>query len=94
MLHRYAESVRAFERALSLSPDLYGFALDRGWIYLRWQGQFDTLRAALNRLPKDADLGGMRGRVADARADLLLWERNADSLLQVLRLARVGDFTQ
>ena len=82
LVHRYAESVRAYDRSLSLAPDLHDDAIQRGWAYFNWQGQLDTLRAELGRVPRDAVLGG--GSVAAARADLLLLERNADSLLQML----------
>jgi len=84
LLHRYAEEVRAYDRALSLAPDLYGVAVERGWTFVRWQGQFDTLRAVLSRLPSNA-----RSR---RDIDLLFWERNADGLLQELRSTHVDAF--
>ena len=90
-MHRYADAVRAYDRALSLAPDLHVAAIFRGWTYVRWQGQLDTLRAALSRVPGDAELGPL-GSVAAQRAELLLWERNADSLLQMLQIARVDVF--
>ena len=74
-LHRYADAVGAFDRALSLAPDLQDAALQRGRTHVLWLGQLDTLRAALNRAPMDADLE------VPNRADLLLWERNAAGLL-------------
>jgi serine/threonine-protein kinase len=78
---RYAEAVRSYDRALALAPDLHEAAIARGWTYFSWQGRLDTLRAVLSRLPRDAQLRG--GTVAEARADLLFWERNADGLLQM-----------
>jgi len=90
-LHRYAEAVRAYDRALSLAPDLHTAAARIGWTYLLWRGQLDTLRAVLSRLPRDADLGFLGTRAAQ-QVRLLHWERQADSLLQVLMLARVGVF--
>jgi len=87
-LRRYADAVHAYERALSLAPDMHDAAIMRGWTYVRWQGQLDRLRDALNRLPRDAVLGDES--VAGNRAELLLWERNADGLLQMLETAR-GD---
>ena len=47
-----------------------------------WQGQLDTLRAVLNRLP-DGELIN-RGTKTGQVARLLLWERRPDSLLRVL----------
>ena len=91
LMHRYADAVRAHDRALSLAPDLHIAAVYRGWTYVRWQGQLDTLRAVLSRLPRNAELGS-QGDVAAHRAALLLWERNADSLLQMLQIARVDVF--
>jgi eukaryotic-like serine/threonine-protein kinase len=85
MLRRYPDAVRAYERALSLAPDVQEPAIYIGWTYFDWQGQLDTLRAVLGRLPRDADLGGTT--VASERAELLLYERNADSLLQMPEMA-------
>ena len=89
MMRRYAESVRAFDQALNLAPDLYIAAVSRAWIFVRWQGQLDTLRAALSRVPEDAELGGF-GSVAGQRAELLLWDRNPEGLLKMLRTERAG----
>jgi tetratricopeptide (TPR) repeat protein len=82
-LHRHAEALRAYDRALSLAPDLHVALFMRGWTYARWQGQLDPLRSALSRMPRDADLGAFGTRAAQQVA-LLLWERQPDSLLQVL----------
>ena len=87
-LHRYTEAVRAYDRALSLAPDLHVAAVRRGRAYFRLQGQIDTLRAVLNRLPRYAELGTL-GSVAAQRAELLLRERNPDGLLQMPQIARV-----
>jgi serine/threonine-protein kinase len=89
-MRRYADAVSAYDRALSLAPDLHIAAIDRGWTFVRWQGQLDTLRAALSSLPRDAEFEG--GDAAAQRAALLLWERNADGLLQMLRSAPVEVF--
>jgi len=87
-MRRYADAVGAYDRALNLAPDLRVAAIDRGWTYVRWQGQLDTLRAALSQLPKDPELD--RAYVSAQRAALLLWERNGEGLLQMLRSPR-GD---
>ena len=89
--NRYREAVRAFDRAVHLAPNLHVAALRKGIAYVRWQGELDTLRAALRRVPGDAELATL-GSVAAVRAALLLWERNADSLLQMLQIARVDVF--
>ena len=49
------------------------------------------MRAALNRAPKDAELGSA-GDVAAQRAGLLLLERSADSLLQMHQSANYDVF--
>lgn len=83
-LGRYAEAVRAYDRALSLVPDMRHAAISKGWVYVLWRGELDTLRAALNRLPE----------ATHVRLQLLLLERNADSLLRFLRTTRMGAETQ
>jgi TolB-like protein/Flp pilus assembly protein TadD len=87
MTHRYAKAVDAYNRALTLAPELHGVAIWKGWVYACWQGQLDTLRRILSRVPRDADLVALGG-VAAQQVQLLLWERQADTLLQILRLAR------
>jgi tetratricopeptide (TPR) repeat protein len=87
--NRYAEAVRAFDQALSLAPDLHVAAVRKGIAYVRWQGQLDTLRAALRRVPGDAELPTI-GSVTGQRVQLLLWTRQPDSILAVLRTARVA----
>ncbi len=91
LVRRYADAVRAYDRAVSLAPDLHIASAMRAWTYVTWQGQLDTLRAVLSRLPRDADLGS-GGVVASHRAWLLLWERDADSLLQMLQRERADVF--
>lgn len=90
-LHRYKDAVRADNQALSLAPGLHGAAVDKGRAYVLWQGQLDTLRAALGHLPRDADLGPPSTR-AEWQVRLLYWGRQADSMLWVLMTARVGVF--
>jgi TolB-like protein/Flp pilus assembly protein TadD len=91
IMGRYAEAVRAFDRALSLAPDLHVAAVFKGRTYIRWQGQLDTLRAVVSRLPRDANLGPLGTRSAQ-QAQLLLWQRSADTLLEVLTMARLNVF--
>jgi tetratricopeptide (TPR) repeat protein len=77
---RYREAVEAYDRALALAPDLYDAAIRKGFVFLHWRGQLDSLQAALARVPADRHLP----EVDLARADLALWQRDADALTQVL----------
>jgi serine/threonine protein kinase/tetratricopeptide (TPR) repeat protein len=90
VLHRYAEAVRADNRALSLAPDLYAAAVWKGRAYVLWQGQLDTLRAVLPGVPLDAELAHLGRPAHDVQ--VLLWERQPDSLLRFLKSARVRVF--
>ena len=90
-VRRYADAVSMLDRALTLAPDLHNAAIRKGLTYISWRGQFDTLRAVLSRIPSDAQLRGTR-ELSERRAGLLLWERKADSLLQLLQNARVTVF--
>ena len=92
-LRRYSDAVHAYERALSLAPDIKDPAISLGWTYVIWQGQLDTLRAVLDRLPRtsDIDLSGQPRALrirAVHRADFFLYARNPDSLLQMPEMAR------
>jgi eukaryotic-like serine/threonine-protein kinase len=91
IVHRYSDAVNAYDRALILAPDLHTAAIYKGLTYISWRGQLDTLRAVLGRIPGDAQLQGT-GELTQWRADLLFMERNADSLLPLLRNARVAVF--
>ena len=88
---RYAEAVRTFDRAMSLAPDHHAAAVTKGWIYVRWQGTLDTLRAALARLPSDAHMAEFGTRAA-IHVGLLHLERRPDSLLAVLAASPPGVF--
>jgi eukaryotic-like serine/threonine-protein kinase len=83
-MRRYPEEVRAYDRALSLAPDLHGAAVQRGETYVLWQGQLDTLRSALARVPADQFLGD--------RARLFFRERDADGLLAFVGTRRHAAF--
>jgi len=81
--HRYEEAVGAFDRAVSLAPDLYEPATFKGRAYVLWRGQTDTLRAVLRRVPADASMVTL-GTVAAERLQMLRWERQPDSILVAL----------
>lgn len=90
-MHRYTEAVTALDRAIHLAPDFHGAAIRRGLAYVLWRGHLDTLRRALDKVPRDADLGPLGTRDAQY-IRLLLWERQADSVLRLLRETRAGAF--
>jgi len=77
---QYADAVRAYDRAFTLAPDLHDAAIQKGHTYLHWQGQLDTLRAVMARLPGELHLP----EIDLGRVDLALWERDADGLLRLL----------
>jgi serine/threonine-protein kinase len=91
LMRRYGDALNTFDRALNVAADLHSAAIWKGMTYVRWHGQLDTLRAVLSRIPNDSQLMGT-GELPARRADLLLWERNADSLLLLLQNARVTIF--
>ncbi len=77
---RYAEAVRAYDEALSVTPYRRQAALAKGLAYARWRGELNELRTTLGGLAPDADLGGWS--LPLARSMLLLWERRADQLIE------------
>jgi TolB-like protein len=91
LLHRYADAVRAYDRALTLAPDMYPAAYRRALAHVLWQGRLEPLRDVLASLPEEAALGA-HGSVAAQRAALMLLERDADGLLQMLEVMRSADF--
>src|SRR5262249_61043393 len=72
LMRRYADAVTEYDRALSLAPALHGAQIGKAWIYVAWQGQLDTLRAVVSRLPSDDPAGPLRG-MAFQTAEVLLW---------------------
>jgi len=77
---RYAEAIWAYDRALALAPDLYDAAIRKGFVYLHWLGQLDTLQAVISSLPESLHLP----QIDLGRVDLALWTRDGESLLRVL----------
>jgi TolB-like protein/tetratricopeptide (TPR) repeat protein len=85
-MRRYAESIEALDRALALAPDFHEARLLKGWTLLQSEGQLDTLREAVGRLPGALELSIGGRRTWEAR--LFLWERKPDSLLRLLEAGR------
>jgi serine/threonine-protein kinase len=83
-IRRYPEAVQWYGRAVALAPDAALHDVLRGWTWVDWLGQFDSLKAALDRHGSEADLGAL-GPLSMQRARLLLWQRQPDSLLALLR---------
>jgi len=77
---RYADAVRAYDRASSLAPDLYDAAIQRGLVYVHWQGQLDTLRTIISGLPRELHLP----EIELARVNFALWDRDPDRVLRLL----------
>jgi tetratricopeptide (TPR) repeat protein len=82
VLRRYSEALREFDRALGVAPDLWSAAVDKGFVYVVWRGELDTLEAVLLR-SNDVLAGSSRDSLI-LRVDLLFWKRQGDSLITAL----------
>ena len=92
LMHRYSEAVTAYDRAMTLAPDLRAFfGLLKGLTYARWQGQLDTLRAALQS-PLQSRSWNPADGWASAVLEALYWDRQADSMVRIADSARAGVF--
>jgi serine/threonine-protein kinase len=85
-LRRYREAVNAYDRAVALEPDGQALKVRRAWVYFRWEGRLDSVRAVLSRLPDWGTVGGAGSKTLWL-AQVLLMERKGDSLLALLRRA-------
>jgi serine/threonine-protein kinase len=85
-LRRFREATEAFDHALSLAPDLHFAAVSKGLTEVIRDGRLDALRASLEHIPRDASLGQLGSSVVQ-HAQLLLWARQSDDLLRVLKEA-------
>jgi TolB-like protein/Flp pilus assembly protein TadD len=86
--HQYEDAVRAYDRAMTLAPDLYDAGLRKGYTYLHWRGQTDTLSLMIAQLPTNLHAP----EIDLARVDLALWERDAEGLIRLLDATPVGAF--
>jgi TolB-like protein/DNA-binding SARP family transcriptional activator len=83
-LRRYPEALEWYDRALALAPELAEAHMQRGWTWIVWHGSLDSLAAALDRVPSNAERGPYGS--SDAWQALRLhWQRQPDSLLALLR---------
>jgi serine/threonine-protein kinase len=89
---RYADALEAYDRALTLAPDLRLAAVRKGRLHVLWNGDMEPLRTVLASLPVDAELGP-EGSVRQQWAELFLWAREPDALLDLLREAPVSSFS-
>jgi TolB-like protein/Tfp pilus assembly protein PilF len=78
---RYAQAAAAYDTALMLAPDLYDAGIKKGQTYVHWEGNLDSLRAVIARIPAEVHLP----EVDQARAELALWERDGSALLRLAR---------
>jgi len=70
--------------ALALAPDFWDASLVKGYIYWHWQGQLDSVRAALARIPRDAAFASS-GTWVENSVILALLERDPDRALDLLQ---------
>jgi len=82
-LHRYEEAIPVFDRALELAPDLGEAHLSKARTFLYWRGELDSLRSTVATGMEFASYGPN----ARWRAELALWERDPNRLLQALGAA-------
>lgn len=66
-LRRYEESVRLWDRYLTLRSTAYRAMMIKGNVFLRWQGTVDSLAAIFNQLPPRWQQGSYRTHVLIAR---------------------------
>ncbi len=75
---RHEDAVRALTRAVELAPDQLLWQVQLGRAYLFGEGQLDSLRATVARLPTDESTEGVRRQLA-------LFDRDSEQMLQLLQ---------
>ena len=80
-LRRYPEAIDWYSRSLALAPDVWWTDVNRAWIWVLWYGRLDSLQAALDRHRGEGEFSNTM------RANQLLWGREPDTLLALLRRA-------
>ena len=81
---RFGEAIAAYRHALLLAPDYVNLHIQLAWTYYMWKGELDTIRAVLRGLP-DGDPGGGDPGAGAELAFVLLFDRQPDSVLSLLR---------
>jgi len=80
-MRRYPEAIAAFDRALSLAPDVHFPRQLQGEAYLRWQGQLDSLSAAVGSVPWSAQSSDWTMNTLG----LTYFKRQTDSMTRLAR---------
>lgn len=88
LMRRYFLAATAFDRAMALAPDERFPLLLKGVAFVHWQGQLDTLRAVLRTREWNPNAGDWTLHALD----LLYWDRQADSMVQISKTARASRF--
>lgn len=86
-MRRYADAARTLDYAIAIEPTNYGLVLERGRIFVEWQGTLDSLEAAINRIPVGVDLGA---RILIDRMELALFRRRPLEALAAREAAGPG----
>jgi serine/threonine-protein kinase len=89
-LHRYAEALQAYDRALEIAPDVSLARLLRAWTIARYRGSIDSLRALLFTLPREEEISDY-GTVGGMRIFMHLLARQPDSAIAEFRQIRWVD---
>ena len=79
-LHRYRDALAVYRQVLALAPDYAEAHAEIGWVYGKWQGQWDSLRVVFSTTPSESLL--------HERLDLFAMDHQPDSILAYLRVHR------
>ena len=85
----YAAADSAFRRAIETDSNYYVAALERGELWVLWQGRVDTLQVVLSRFPREFD---PRGDVSWTTYQAAMLRRDYDGALRALDNAQVDSF--
>jgi len=84
-MRRCQDAVRTWDNALQFAPDNYRFVLERARVFVRCDGNTDSLSAALRRIPANFD---PEGQTTLARADLARLRRRPGDALAAFQTMR------
>jgi eukaryotic-like serine/threonine-protein kinase len=88
-LHRYQDAIRAYDRALVLTPDHWRARLNRARTYLSMTGSLDTLRQVIQRGPPAY---GAEGTALLWSVRIAILERASDSVLALIPVPQAITF--